>query len=131
MHGAYGAWVSEADVCTLEIFNGQFVCAHFANDFVVCKQETCEVERIGIAQHRHNKCALTLALIDIDCKADVDIVMALNLRLTVCISEVTVLHVGNSIGNCAHYRITNDVRETDFRLTCARAVIVHYLAIHF
>ena len=131
MHGANGAWVGKADVCALEVFYGQLVCAHLANDFVVCKQEACKVKCVGITQHWNNECALTFALVYVNRKTNVDVVVLLNLRLTVCIGEVTVLHVWNSVGDSANNGVTNDVRETDFWLTRARAVVVHDLAVHF
>lgn len=62
LHGADGAGVSEADVGALKIFDCKFVGTNLANDLVVRKQEAREVERVGVAQHWDNKCALAFAL---------------------------------------------------------------------
>ena len=74
---------------------------------------------------------MALALIHIDSKSNVDVVVTLNLWLAISINDEPVLHVWNSVGNGANDGVTNDVRETNFWLTRARAVVVHDLAVHF
>ena len=131
LHGADCAGVSEADVGALKIFDCQFVRTNFANDFVVRKQEAGEVERVGVAQHWDNKCALAFALVHIDSQTDVDVGMLLQHWLAIGVNRVTVLHVWHVVGNCANDGVTNDVSETDFALPNPRAVVVHYLAVDF
>ena len=129
LHGADGAGIGQADVGALEVLDGQLVGLDLADDLVVGEEEPTEVEGVGIAQHRHDECALAATLVDVDGETDVDVVVALQHALAVVTDDVGVLHVRHRIGDCAHDGVPDQVREADLGLAGARAIVVEHLAV--
>ena len=66
------ARVGQRDRGALEVADRQLVASDLADQVFVCGQEAGEVERVGVAQHRHDQRARAVALVDVDGQAHVD-----------------------------------------------------------
>ena len=130
LHGADGARVGEADRGALEVAHGELVALHLADELLVRRQEAGEVERVGIAQHRHDQRTRPVGLAHVDCETHVDVRVADETRLAVGSFGERVVHVRHRIGDRAHDRISDEVGEAHLALAAAAAVAVDDLAVH-
>ena len=129
LDGADTAGVGEADVGALEIVDGQLVGVDLANDLLVGGEEPVEVERVALADDRHQEGAAAVGLLLVDCQAHVDVRVLDQSRLAVVAHHVGVLHRRDRIGDRSDDRPADQVREADLRLPGAGAEPVDDLAV--
>ena len=75
-----------------EVVDRQLVRLDLADDLLVRREEAGEVERVGVAQHRHDERAAAVGLLHVDGEAHVDVVVDDEARLAVGALGVGVLH---------------------------------------
>ena len=129
LDGADRARVGEADVGAHEVVDGQLVGLDLADDLLVRGEEAGEVERVGVAQHRHHERAAAVGLLDVDRETHVDVVVDDQPRLAVGALDVGVLHRRHLVGDGAHDRETDQVGEADLGLATAGTEAVDHLAV--
>ena len=83
LDGADRARVGERDVGALEVGDRELVAPDLADELLVGGEEAGEVERVGVAEDRHDERAGAVALVDVDGEAHVDVLVADEPRLAV------------------------------------------------
>ena len=92
-----------------------------ADEVLVGGEEAGEVERVGVAEHRHDQRAAAVGLLDVDGEAHVDVRVADDARLAVGALDVGVVHRRHGVGDGAHDRVADEVGEADLALAGAAA----------
>ena len=83
-----------------------------------------------MSKHWHHQRTLTIALVNINRKTDVDVRALLQLGFTVRINGIRIFHVWHRVGDGTYNCITNKMRVTDFALTSSSTIVIDDLAIH-
>ena len=76
LDGADGAGVGEGDGGAGEVVGRELVAADLADQLLVGAPEAPEVQRVGVADHRHEQGAAAVLLLDVDGEAEVDVLVA-------------------------------------------------------
>jgi hypothetical protein len=129
LHRADRAGVGEGDVGTGVVVDGELVLLDLADQLFVGGQEAGEVERVGVLDDGHHEGARAVALVDVDGEAHVDVIVAKDARLAVGALDVSVLHVGDGLGDRLHDGVPDQVGEADLAEPRAGAVSVDHLAV--
>ncbi len=99
LHRADRAGVRQRDGRALEVADRQLVALDLADQILVGREEAREVERVGVAEHRHDQRARAVALVDVDGEAHVDRWVADDARLAVGTLGERVAHVRHGVGD--------------------------------
>ena len=75
-----------------EVVGAELVGADLADELLVGAPEAAEVERVGVADHRHEQRAAAVALLDVDGDAQADVLVADDARLAVGVLDVGGVH---------------------------------------
>ena len=87
-----------------------------ADDLLVGGEEAVEVERVAVAEHRHEQRAAAVGLLDVDREAHVDVLVLDQARLAVVAHDVGVLHRRHRVGDRPDDRLADQVGEADLGL---------------
>ena len=129
LDGADGAGVGERDGGALEVLDGQLVGLDLADQLLVGGEEAGEVERVGVADDRHDERAAAVGLLDVDGEAHVDGVVLDEAGLAVGAGDERVAHRRHGVGDRPHDGVADEVGEADLAHPAADAVAVDDLAV--
>ena len=120
LDGADRARVGQRDGGALEVVDGELVRLDLADQLLVGAEEAGEVERVGVADDRHDERAAAVGLLDVDGEAHVDRVVLDEAGLAVGAGDERVAHRRDGIGDRPHDGVADEVGEADLAHPAAR-----------